>query len=1474
MKRNPLISVLEPRVLFDGAAVATAVDVLDNNSFENNETQDSTTTTFESKQIAFIDNDVKNKEKIVEQLDDNIEVYYLDDKSDALKQIQNILEDKKDIDTLHIISHGKQGEILFSNGSLNTQNLDTHKQDLENISKSLSKEADILLYGCSIGQNNQGKEFVDKLASLTSADIAASNDLTGNKILQGDWSLEYESGEIQSESISVDNYETLLANNAPFLSTSSNIDSIPASDFSKGIAQNAFDGDLNTSYFFQPGAGSNFSFDAGGFFIVDSISIITSNGPIDHDPTRFAIYGSNDNTSFSLIASGDLNPPLDRQEASVKTQFTNSEVYRYYRVEFNSLRGSGLSLPVEVAEIKIGGSDITTFSYTEGGTPSQLTNLVILNDDGTTLESAEIAISSGLTTGDILSFTNDDNTLYGSISSSYNSNTGILSLNGTATIEQYKNALKAIRFYSTNDSPETLFNQRTLSWKVNDGVNDSNISKTVLEVVGVNDAPVIDSADALENLKEDGVTSVSGDINASDKDLNDTLSASYTSNTIQAYQSDGSTPLVLSASQRNEIINAFNFTNSTGTANSETFNWSYSISNNNLNFLAKGESIIAQFTIQVTDNNGASVNQVITINIEGTNDEPSVNASSVTGEVVDKGVLTQNGVINFVDPDTTDTPTASLAGTSINGYSLNSQEEQAIINAFSITSASSNTNLGSVNWDFTINQNDIAFLAQGEVITAVFTIEINDGNGSVKQQNITISIKGTNDQPQIQVVDDNGRISEGSSLSDSGSIKFTDIDKTNRPVASETLSSISSVDVNGNPISISASNQTILENAFSITNLNPNSNNADVQWNYSLSENQLDFLSQGDEITLTFTIKVTDETGASSSHDITILIVGENDVPLISVVDVDGQIQEGTTLNDSGSINFTDIDEDDKPIGTFSVKDINATKSDNSALTLSATQRQAIENAFSISNLSSNTNNGTITWDYTISENDINFLAKSETIKAVFTITITDNQGQTSTQDVEITITGSNDNPEITGSQTTGNIQESSIYTDTGTLNFNDLDLTNNISISDYFDSVTAYRADGVTTFSLTTQQQIDLLNAFSVTNTGEGRNSGTITWQYTISEDKLDFLGENESVRIVYNIEVSDNENQKDIQAITINIGGQNDAPIVSNENIDSIITYGQPYTQEIAFLFTDVDNNDNLVYEATGLPTGITFDRISGLISGNPLEIGVFEVTIITYDSSSLKALASRTYQIDVLGPPKVIEPTFEKPREIENPTVVENIEVADNSQRVEEVGVIKDNPFTDNQSKDRFNQDFQKLDSTGKGYTDFQTIDETQAFTSENNFNILRSIEITLDIRGETNFASQQKEAYDTLGLSIEDFTYVNNYLELKIVDIKQARVYEVLLGNGEKLPSTIVFDEKSGVLKGALTDNMEFIIKAYDFDNKIRILNIKIDVSALKDKPIEITLNEQDTGFSSQLAKQSNEIESYGKKISQLFNSEDV
>ena len=199
-----------------------------------------------------------------------------------------------------------------------------------------------------------------------------------------------------------------------------------------------------------------------------------------------------------------------------------------------------------------------------------------------------------------------------------------------------------------------------------------------------------------------------------------------------------------------------------------------------------------------------------------------------------------------------------------------------------------------------------------------------------------------------------------------------------------------------------------------------------------------------------FTVTVNDQNGGTVTQDVTVVITGSNDVPTLTATDVGGVILEGTTLSDSGSIAFADLDLTDRPTATEATKSVTALKADGtSALTLTDGQQQAIEDAFSISAAGGNTNDGTINWTYTITEAELNFLAKGEVVTAVFTVTVNDQNGGTVTQDVTVVITGSNDAPVITdaGSSATFRVGKSAVLIDSS-LSITDPDNTDLTSAS------------------------------------------------------------------------------------------------------------------------------------------------------------------------------------------------------------------------------------------------------------------------------------------------------------------------------------------------------------------------------------------------------------------------------------------
>ncbi|WP_143735525.1 isopeptide-forming domain-containing fimbrial protein, partial [Microbulbifer mangrovi] len=131
------------------------------------------------------------------------------DADDSLQTVTDLLqkvssESGTTFDAIHLISHGGAGGIDIGSDALSLETLsgldgDNHRAQLQAWSTALSENADILLYGCNTGYSLTGDKFIDQVAALTGADVAASDDATGNALRGGDWDLEKNSGEIETD---------------------------------------------------------------------------------------------------------------------------------------------------------------------------------------------------------------------------------------------------------------------------------------------------------------------------------------------------------------------------------------------------------------------------------------------------------------------------------------------------------------------------------------------------------------------------------------------------------------------------------------------------------------------------------------------------------------------------------------------------------------------------------------------------------------------------------------------------------------------------------------------------------------------------------------------------------------------------------------------------------------------------------------------------------------------------------------------------------------------------------------------------------------------------------------------------------------------------------------------------------------------------------------------------------------------------
>lgn len=148
--------------------------------------------------LVFIDSSISHYQDLAAAVKPGAEVYLLNPLEDAVQQITQILLGKTGVSSVSILSHGASGSLQLGTTSLNSGTIASYASQLQAWSTALTDNADLLLYGCNVAAGAIGANFVQQLAQITGADVAASNDLTGNSALGGDWNLEVQTGAIEA----------------------------------------------------------------------------------------------------------------------------------------------------------------------------------------------------------------------------------------------------------------------------------------------------------------------------------------------------------------------------------------------------------------------------------------------------------------------------------------------------------------------------------------------------------------------------------------------------------------------------------------------------------------------------------------------------------------------------------------------------------------------------------------------------------------------------------------------------------------------------------------------------------------------------------------------------------------------------------------------------------------------------------------------------------------------------------------------------------------------------------------------------------------------------------------------------------------------------------------------------------------------------------------------------------------------------
>ncbi len=116
-------------------------------------------------------------------------------------------------------------------------------------------------------------------------------------------------------------------------------------------------GKLNSGFIVTPAMGPT---------IVDGFQITTANDAVERDPSLWELYGtldaivSGNNTegngeTWTLIASGSVALPAERNTLGPLVEFSNSTIYSSYKMLFTDLKNAGSANSMQIAEVQFYG---------------------------------------------------------------------------------------------------------------------------------------------------------------------------------------------------------------------------------------------------------------------------------------------------------------------------------------------------------------------------------------------------------------------------------------------------------------------------------------------------------------------------------------------------------------------------------------------------------------------------------------------------------------------------------------------------------------------------------------------------------------------------------------------------------------------------------------------------------------------------------------------------------------------------------------------------------------------------------------------------------------------------------------------------------------------------------------------------------------------------------------------------------------
>ncbi len=770
----------------------------------------------------------------------------------------------------------------------------------------------------------------------------------------------------------------------------------------------------------------------------------------------------------------------------------------------------------------------------------------------------------------------------------------------------------------------------TFTYTVADALNAQDRAALVITIQGSNDTPVAtnDTATAVE---QGGVNNGTAGINPTgnvltndtDVDSGEVLSVG----SVKFGGNNGTVGSALAGAYGSLVLNA------NGT-------YTYTVDNTNTavqSLRTNASTLTEVFTYAVRDNVGATSQATLTITIRGQNDNPV--ASTDVATAVEAG-----GAANATlgtDPSgnvlTNDTDVDAADSKAVNGIRLGVEGS-----AGSYTAVTGMTvlagNYGTLTIDalgqytYVVNNNLAAVqaLRGNQSLAEAFTYRVTDTAGATDAAELRITIMGAWDTPvaanDIAYAVAQSNTSTG--LNPIGNVltNDTDIDQGDPRAVNGIRTGTEGAGGALNPVAAGSNNTngTLLTGTYGQLLIG-----ADGTYQYFVDSTNPTIVALGafGFVTDVFTYQATDQGGQTDLAQLSIVIRGRNEIP-ISRPDFAGAVEAGGVLNATPGVNPTgnvlsnDNDLDGDALAVSAIR-IGPASGGGTAGTLQTALRGLYGDL---------TLNADGSYSYVVDNTlaAVQALRQTgETVTDVFTYTVTDYLGASSTAELRVTIDGRDDAPAPTNdvglTARPSNPSGPSVDVD-GNVLTNDTDVDQGDVLS-----VSGGRGGAPGDFGIVRNVTAgtDSTNGLVLTGQyGQLTLGADGSYHYVVDSNNptVIALGEFQTTADVFTYEVRDLAGQTHLAQLSVVIRGRNDAPAPVADTATAVeaggLNNGTPGVNPTGnVLANDVDDDDSVM---------TVIGVVAGRAQGTP-EVGVGSVIQGIYGTLEMQADGSWQYTVD---------------------------------------------------------------------------------------------------------------------------------------------------------------------------------------------------------------------------------------------------